>query len=123
MTRQIIAVDNHRLGDAELAELRASLQEHREFRHQQLRAIARGSTEVDDQTRSRQTAAHLEVRRKLVLAARMALEEIEAALARMDTGRYGRCSRCGRGISRQRLRAHPQASYCTSCHQAVETAQ
>ncbi len=39
------------------------------------------------------------------------LDEVRAALQRMDSGSYGRCQECGRPISPQRLRASPTARY------------
>lgn len=106
------AVGNQLLGDADLRALRASLDEHRRFRLHQLGEIARGGSR-DAST------PHIEVSRKLAAAAHAALEEIEAALVKMDTGRYGRCSRCGRAISVDLLLSYPQAPYCTGCHRLM----
>ncbi len=39
------------------------------------------------------------------------LDEVRAALQRMDCGSYGLCQECGRPISPQRLRASPTARY------------
>jgi len=39
------------------------------------------------------------------------LDEVRAALQRMDSGSYGLCQECGRPISPQRLRASPAARY------------
>ncbi len=41
--------------------------------------------------------------------------DIEAALLRIDEGRYGHCDRCGQAIGRQRLAAIPEASHCLTC--------
>ncbi|WP_439621737.1 TraR/DksA family transcriptional regulator [Gemmata sp.] len=41
--------------------------------------------------------------------------EIAAALARTEAGAFGRCDRCGRGISRARLDAVPYARLCIHC--------
>ena len=51
---------------------------------------------------------------------RTALDETEAALARMDSGRYGRCGRCGSMISLERLSAYPQARHCARCQLLAE---
>ena len=120
MTHQVSAVDNHRLTPAELAVLRASLHEGRQFRLQQLQDIAPSAADVVDTTGSYDTAAHSEVRQKLTLAAQTALAETEAALARMDAGRYGGCGRCGSTITLHRLYAYPQARYCARCQLFLE---
>lgn len=51
---------------------------------------------------------------------RSILEEIEAAIARMDEGEYGVCMDCGGGISRKRLDAVPWARYCVPCKERIE---
>jgi RNA polymerase-binding transcription factor DksA len=43
------------------------------------------------------------------------IEEINAALARLDEGGYGRCDACQRQIPRDRLQALPYARYCAAC--------
>ena len=43
------------------------------------------------------------------------LGEIDAALARVDAGRYGNCETCGRAISANRLQAVPEARLCMEC--------
>ncbi|MEN6451527.1 MAG: TraR/DksA C4-type zinc finger protein [Thermoguttaceae bacterium] len=43
------------------------------------------------------------------------LEEVEAALARIADGDYGRCQQCGRAISAERLGALPSTPYCVQC--------
>jgi RNA polymerase-binding transcription factor DksA len=43
------------------------------------------------------------------------LRDIEAAIARIDSGTWGRCERCQGAIGRDRLRAVPDARYCVSC--------
>jgi RNA polymerase-binding transcription factor DksA len=40
------------------------------------------------------------------------LEEINAALARIDQGTFGRCEECQKPISIERLRAVPYTRYC-----------
>ena len=41
--------------------------------------------------------------------------EIEAALRRMDEGRYGLCAACGGAIGPGRLEAIPEARLCLEC--------
>jgi len=51
----------------------------------------------------------------LVRQARTHLEELDAALARVDDGTYGTCERCGRSIGVARLGARPRARRCIAC--------
>ena len=46
--------------------------------------------------------------------------QIEAALRRLETGKFGICSRCGKEIEIDRLRAKPYARYCVRCKEKTE---
>lgn len=46
---------------------------------------------------------------------RRELADIDAALARIQEGRYGTCLSCGGPMGLQRLRALPEARYCVAC--------
>ena len=48
------------------------------------------------------------------------LSEIEAALARLEAGQWGRCQTCGGPIGRQRLQALPEARECLGCRTESE---
>lgn len=48
-------------------------------------------------------------------ATRAALLDIEAALARVESGTYGRCTSCGEQIPSARLEAMPTATVCMAC--------
>lgn len=41
--------------------------------------------------------------------------QIEAALARLERGEFGRCERCGGEIGEARLRVRPMAATCVGC--------
>ena len=43
------------------------------------------------------------------------LEEVDAAIARLDAGTYGVCERCGRAITPARLDVRPTARTCVGC--------
>ena len=45
------------------------------------------------------------------------IEEIDAAVERIDTGTYGRCVHCGSAIPAERLEFRPFAAGCVSCQQ------
>ena len=49
------------------------------------------------------------------VAERRALAEIEAALARLARGTFGRCQRCREPVPAARLTRIPQARFCASC--------
>ena len=53
-------------------------------------------------------------------AERLELRRIEAALARIDEGRWGECAECGRAIEPKRLEALPWAIRCAGCAEARE---
>lgn len=43
------------------------------------------------------------------------LNEIDAALERIENGSFGHCQQCGCSIGRLRLRALPETRYCVGC--------
>ena len=45
------------------------------------------------------------------------LEEVDAALGRLDSGTYGKCENCGGEINPERLEAMPTATLCSSCQE------
>lgn len=48
------------------------------------------------------------------------LRAVEAALARIGTGKYGRCLKCGKRIPEERLNAIPYAVLCIDCKNQEE---
>jgi RNA polymerase-binding protein DksA len=48
------------------------------------------------------------------------LREIDAALARIDAGTFGTCTRCGKPIGEERLDAMPYATLCIDCKRLEE---
>jgi DnaK suppressor protein len=51
---------------------------------------------------------------------RKLIAKIDEALARIDDGTYGLCTRCGGDIGDARLRASPAAERCIACQTAYE---
>jgi DnaK suppressor protein len=49
-----------------------------------------------------------------------ALDQVEAAIARLEEGSYGRCEECGGKIPGPRLEAIPYATLCIQCASAQE---
>ncbi|MEV6702589.1 TraR/DksA C4-type zinc finger protein [Streptomyces sp. NPDC051453] len=120
MNHQIVAGRHTILSIDDLAVLRANLEEQRLFRQEQLQQIAGTATVRTDAVPERQADSHLAVRDKLAASARMVLTDVEAALTRMDQGRYGACHLCCRPIALERLMIVPQARYCAHCQQVRE---
>src|SRR5204862_460679 len=48
------------------------------------------------------------------------LAHVDAAIKRLNEGRYGVCARCGQQIAPDRLEALPYAIYCITCQSQVE---
>jgi RNA polymerase-binding protein DksA len=48
---------------------------------------------------------------------RRELDQVEAALARIEEGTYGTCSNCGKPINPARLEARPASTLCIDCQQ------
>jgi len=51
----------------------------------------------------------------LLEAARQQVAAVDAALRRLEAGRYGACDRCGQPIGVDRLAARPAATTCIRC--------
>lgn len=120
MNHQIIDDRDTALSIDDFAALRANLHEQRLFRQEQLHQLSGPATTRADARLDRQAASQIEVRVQLAASARMVLADVEAALARMDQGRYGTCDLCRGSIARARLMIVPQARYCARCQQVRE---
>lgn len=83
------------------------LHDERRFRVEQLAAL---------EAESAPSQRHESVNRALHIAAATTLREIDAALMRMDQGRYGRCVKCSRPMPAERLDVLPMADLCMPCH-------
>lgn len=43
------------------------------------------------------------------------LQDIDNALKKIEKGEYGKCEKCGKEISEERLEVYPEAKLCTDC--------
>ncbi len=50
------------------------------------------------------------------------IREVQLALARIETGEYGRCEHCERSIPWKRLEVVPWARLCVGCQSRMEAA-
>jgi DnaK suppressor protein len=48
------------------------------------------------------------------------LQQVNAALERMDEGTFGTCQRCGKSVAMARLEAFPYVAYCINCQNILE---
>jgi DnaK suppressor protein len=104
--------------------LRAALERHRHFRREQL-ALFNANGETQDPAHGYPTSgpdveaaqARREVDALVAAGARRALADIELALARMQTGRYGFCRSCASPIPVVVLEAIPNTTRCLACQQ------
>jgi DnaK suppressor protein len=101
----------------QLAGLRAALQEQRQFRTEQLEELA---AQAANRSRLIEDEPQDEVADALQAGAVSALCEIEAALARIEIGSYGRCETCECAIPLERLEILPMAALCMQCQRALE---
>jgi DnaK suppressor protein len=93
--------------EEEVANLTATSQES---------SVGLGNHMADDATAAFDQATAVSLRR----GHQRALEEVLAALERMETGTYGACDRCGEAIDFARLKAVPEATLCMDCQTIVE---
>ena len=97
----------NRILDADLAFVREHRRALRESVPWEARAVA------DEEERELDIVL-LEMRSREV-------QEIEAAVHRLEAGAYGRCIACGAAILGSRLRARPFAVRCRMCQETAET--
>ncbi|MFI9005751.1 hypothetical protein ACIGNX_00785 [Actinosynnema sp. NPDC053489] len=90
-----------------LPRLRAELEEQRRFRVEQLAGLDRAGREADQ--------ARREVAAAVAEAARQALADVEAALALVELGGYGRCVGCRDDIPLRLLLTIPASRWCLDC--------
>jgi len=53
-------------------------------------------------------------------AARVRLQQVQAALRRIETGEFGECQVCGEDVGFGRLKARPEAPLCIGCQSRRE---
>jgi DnaK suppressor protein len=101
--RRVLVLEATRRAEAELAGLRSA------ERGQEFEEVAQAEQGTADLTRLNE-------------AERLELLRIEAALQRIDEGRWGQCAECERAIEPRRLEALPWAIRCAGCAEARERA-
>jgi len=108
------------------SELRADLCRLRDALRQQIESSADAASPVDlDEPIGRVSRMDAIAQQRMVQANREAgrsrLQQVGAALSRMDDGEYGECLSCGEPVGLARLRVKPEAALCIACQSLRET--
>lgn len=105
--------------DSALSDLRASLEEEQGHLRQQLVELGFGEGRNLDFDQnfadSSQVTAERAEAEALAGSLKDTLDEVDAALARFEAGRFGVCEGCDRDIPMARLEAKPAARLCIDC--------
>jgi DnaK suppressor protein len=103
--------------DAALSDLRASLEAELASLRQQLNELGGfgGLTYDDNFADSAQVTAERGEAEALSAKLRETLTEVERALEKIESGKYGTCESCGGPIAPARLEAMPATRYCIDC--------
>lgn len=103
--------------DASTEGLRATLESERESLRAQLAELGYGSKLDYDPNfaDSSQVTAERGENEALVNKLVKGLQEVEHALEKLGTDRFGLCENCGRPIAAARLEARPEARLCIDC--------
>ncbi len=104
--------------------IRAALESERDSLRQQLADLGIGSVGVDYDANfadSSQVTAERGENEALTTSLAESLQEVEEALAKFATDKYGICENCGQQIAPDRLEAKPEARLCITCAAATSS--
>ncbi len=77
---------------------------------------------ASDQADDASAIFQAERNRAIITHTQQLLNQVNAALARIEAGTYGKCTNCGRPIQPARLRALPYVALCIDCQTKSEMA-
>jgi RNA polymerase-binding protein DksA len=100
---------------------RAALEAERRRLREELAATIQAPGQMTYGSQAAAASHVFEQQRDLALRERaeQQLALVEAAIARLDAGTFGRCLRCGKPIAPERLEALPWAEHCIDCARLV----
>lgn len=103
----------------DLPEIKKNLLVQKQALLERVAAHRNGESEAANPDRADLAWRYNQDQRAAMLLARAEeqLDEIQQALDRMESGSYGRCTRCGQPIHPERLKAMPTAALCIPCQQ------
>jgi len=102
---------SHTVQDPNVDTIRRQLEEHLQERLDTLTELVPRALPPVDPVAYQAAASH-----------RMVVQQITAALNRLDAGTYGRCTRCGGQIAPARLEVLPHAAACIECQSRADAA-
>ncbi|MDQ2754915.1 MAG: TraR/DksA C4-type zinc finger protein [Actinomycetota bacterium] len=111
--------------EATMQSIRATLEQERDSLRRQLAELGVGSVGVDYDANfadSSQVTAERGENEALAVSLEESLAEVENALEKFSTDKYGICENCGQPIAPDRLEAKPEARLCITCA-AAESAR
>lgn len=113
------------MAKSDVASFRDHLVEHRqEILNLYERDLKAGQASTDEGTEDIVDRANNSYNRELMFSLsdteRNQLLAVDAALARIEEGTYGKCINCSREIGVKRLEAVPWARYCIDCQELAE---
>ena len=106
------------LSESTLSDLRASLEQELSdlrARLSEMGLLSGGESFDQNFADSSQVTAERGEVEALAGSLRESLNDVEAALVKLDSGTYGTCEGCGQPISPARLEAKPAARRCMEC--------
>jgi DnaK suppressor protein len=103
------------------ADPRAALEAERDRLREELAADIEAPGQMTYGSQAAAATHVFEQQRDLALRDRATaqLALVDAALARLDAGTFGRCTRCGKPIAAARLEALPWAEHCIDCARLI----
>jgi DnaK suppressor protein len=107
----IHALPENPVTTADTADIRKQLEQRLEERLTLLQDLEPRALPTIDPVAYQTAAAH-----------RLTIQQISAALNRLDAGTYGQCARCGGQIAPARLEVVPHATACIDCQNHAEAA-
>lgn len=108
---------------AELKAIKKSLEEMKEDavkRLKETKDMDMPEAEVGDPIDDASKSLDKEILFELSGNAHNTIEQIEAALRKIDKGIYGTCEYCRQPIPKKRIKALPFARYCVNCQNSTE---
>ena len=110
------------VSDPTLTSLQSVLESERDSYRSQLEELGYGAKGLDYDSNfadSSQVTAERGENEALVNKLVEGLQEVEHALEKLGTDRYGVCENCGKEIAPARLEARPEARLCIDCAAAA----